>query len=215
MKEDKEIFEKVYEKPRAVWTEPEPPKELIELIETGKIKACKVLDIGCGEGLYSIYLASKGFSVVGIDISEKAIEYAKENASQQNVKIKFIAIDIEDLDKINEKFDFIFEWALMHHIMPEQRKKYVKNIKRILNREGKYLSICFNNQNPDFNKKGEKLRIIPEGAAIPAGTKLYYSSFEEMKQLFESHFHIIEAKLINMTTGNKPHLGNYFLMENL
>jgi hypothetical protein len=43
MGKDKKIFEKIYGK-GAVWTESESPKELVELIETGKIKPCKVLD---------------------------------------------------------------------------------------------------------------------------------------------------------------------------
>ncbi len=218
MESDKEILEKVYEK-GAVWTEPEPPKELIELIDnkdnSKKIKPCKALDVGCGEGFYSIYLAKKGFEVTGIDISENAINLAKQNAIKHEIKINFIALDVADLSKINNKFDFVFEWALLHHIIPEQRQEYVKNIKRILNKGGKYLSICFNSQNPDFGAKGETLRIIPEGSAMPAGTKLYYSSFEEIKQLFEPYFKIIESKLIQITTGNKPHIVNYFFMENL
>ena len=84
-----------------------------------------------------------------------------------------------------------------------------------MNEHGKYLSVCFNNQNPDFGAKGKNLRTIPEGAKMPAGTKLYYSSFEEMNKLFESHFRIIEAKLITMTAGKKEHIGNYFFMKKL
>lgn len=212
--DDKEILEKVYEK-GAVWTESEPSKELIELIETGKIKPCKAIDIGCGEGFYSIYLAKKGFKVTGVDISENAVKLARQNALKHNVKINFIALDVLDLDKTNDKFDFVLEWALIHHIKPEQREKYVRNVKKILNKGGKYLSICFNNQNPDFGAKGENLRVVSEGAAMPAGTKLYYSSLEEIRKLFEPYFKIIEGKTIQMTTGSKPHIGNYFFMENL
>ncbi|MCD4759984.1 class I SAM-dependent methyltransferase [archaeon] len=214
MSNDKEMFEKIYEGV-AVWTEFGPPKELRDLVESGEIKPCNVLDVGCGEGFYAIYLASKGFDVTGIDISENAIKLAKENATKQGVKIKFMALDVDDLDIINDKFDFVFEWAILHHIIPEQRNKYLENIKRILNKKGKYLSICFNNQNPDFGAKGKDLRIIPEGAKMPAGTKLYYSSFDEMKELFESYFRIIEAKLITMVAGKKEHIGNYFFMEKL
>ncbi len=213
MSKDKELFEKVYENPEAVWTEPDPPKELVELIETGKIKPCKALDIGCGEGFYAIYLASKGFDVTGIDISKNAIRLAKENAARQGVKIKFIAMNIIDLNKINDKFDFILEWALLHHIIPKQRQEYIEDIKGVLNKGGEYLSICFNNQNPDFGAKGKNLRIVPESAKMPAGTKLYYSSFEEMEQLFEPRFRIIETRLIKMTSGKKKHIGNYFFME--
>jgi len=171
--------------------------------------------VGCGEGFYSIYLASKGFDVTGIDISENAIKLAKENADRHHVKINFISMDVADLDKIEDKFDFVFEWAILHHIMPEQREKYVEDIKHVLNKGGKYLSVCFNNQNPDFGAKGKNLRVIPEGAKMPAGTKLYYSSLEEVEQLFKEHFHIIEAKLIKMTAGGKDHIGNYLFMENL
>ena len=56
----KETFEKIYEKPKeVVWTKTEPPKKLRELIENKTILPCKAIDIACGEGNYSLYLASK------------------------------------------------------------------------------------------------------------------------------------------------------------
>ena len=123
---DKEIFEKAYEKPgEAIWTHENPPKSLKRLVETGQIKPCKVLDIGCGEGFYSIYLASKGFDVLGIDISENAIKYAKENAEKAGVKIRFKVMDLKDLSELNEKFDFVLEWAILHGISFEQRPKHI------------------------------------------------------------------------------------------
>jgi 2-polyprenyl-3-methyl-5-hydroxy-6-metoxy-1,4-benzoquinol methylase len=209
MSEEKEIFEKIYEKPGAVWTRPEPPQELIELIENGKIKLGRAIDIGCGEGYYSIYLASKGFDVLGIDISENAIKYAKENAANQKVNVRFIVMDIADLSKLKEKFDFVLEWGLMHHIMPPQRQQYVKDVANLLNPNGKYLSACFNEQSPEFGGAGKKYR------ESPLGTKLYYSSKSELKELFEPHFRIIEAKIITMRGKEKAHIGNYFFMEKL
>jgi len=212
MKSDKEIFEQIYEE-KAVWTETEPPLELLNLINSGKIAPCRVLDAGCGAGFYSIYMAKKGFDVTGIDISENAIRTAKENAIKHKVKIEFIPMDISDLDKLKVKFDFIFEWALLHHIAPEIRKKYIIKLKSILNSGGKYLSVCFNNQNSDFGLKGKKLRTVPEGGRMPAGTRLYYSSFTEINNLLKPHFKTIEARLIKMTAGNKVHIGNYYLSE--
>lgn len=209
---DKEILEKTYEKPGAVWTSIEPPAEVVELIEKGKIKPCKCLDSGCGEGFYSIYLASKGFEVTGVDLSENAIKYAKENAEKAGVKVNFIAMDISDLDKLNKKFDFIFEWALLHHIMPEKREKYVENISKLLNKDGKYLSVCFNEQDPKFGK-GKKLRIIPKGARAAMGTKLYFSSLQELKELFKPHFKIIESKVYEKPGVGGNNVWNYFLME--
>ena len=113
MNHTKDLFEKEYEKPIARWTNENPPQELTELIDSEIIKPCKTLDIGCGEGFYSIYLAKRGFEVVGIDLSEKAIEYAKKNANENGVNVKFIAMNVKNLNKLDEKFDFVFEWAFL------------------------------------------------------------------------------------------------------
>ncbi|UCG95670.1 MAG: class I SAM-dependent methyltransferase [archaeon] len=210
--DDSETLEKIYEKPGAVWTKTQPPKELVELVETGKVKPCKTVDLGCGEGFYSIYLASKGFDVTGIDISEKAIRYAKQNAAEAEVKIRFLTMNITDLHKLNDKFDFIFEWALMHHIMPQQRQKYAADVNRILNKGGKYLSVCFNEKSHTFSGPGEKHRESGERAP---GLKIYFSSLEELKTLFSPYFRITEAKLIEVPSVGyeKPHTENYIFME--
>ncbi|NWG11350.1 class I SAM-dependent methyltransferase [Candidatus Bathyarchaeota archaeon] len=62
-------------------------KILVNLVEKGVIKKGKALDICCGAGTNTVYLAKKGFEVTGIDISSKAIEYATEKAKQANVNI--------------------------------------------------------------------------------------------------------------------------------
>lgn len=203
----KDIFEKIYEKPGAIWTRSAPPKELTELIEDGEIKPCKALDIGCGEGFYSIYLASKGFDVTGIDFSEKAIEYAKKNAAKHGAHIMFIAMNVVDLPQLKEKFDFVLEWGVLHHIMPPQRQRYIKNVANILNRGGKYLSICFNVQDDSFGTPGEKYKTSE------LGTKLYFSSQDELEKLFQKHFSIMEAKITKITGRTLEHIANFFLME--
>ncbi|MFH1802782.1 MAG: class I SAM-dependent methyltransferase [archaeon] len=210
----KQAFEKAYgESKETPWTETEPPKELMDLIETGKIKPCKVLDVGCGEGLYSIYLASKGFDVTGIDISENAINIAKENAKKANANIEFKTLDALDLDNLNEKFDFIFEWTLLHQIAPSERKKYVENLNKITNNNGKILSVCFNDQDPKITGPGPKVRVVPEDSKGPTGVKLYFSSLDEIKDIFEPYFKIIESKVTETFRGSKNHVVNYLFME--
>jgi len=210
--ENKKLLEKTYGKPGAVWTSSEPPVELVELVESGKIKPCKVLDIGCGEGFYSIYLASKGFDVTGIDLSENAIVYAKQNAKDAGVDVNFIVMDVSDLSDIDEKFDFVFEWALLHLVMPEDREKYVEDVGNLLNKNGKYLSICFNERDSKFGG-GKGLRMIPEGARAIVGGKMYFSSIEELKDLFGPYFNVIESKVIRKEGVGGVNVLNYFFME--
>ena len=59
------------------WNLEIPPDALTQLVESGKVKPCKTVDLGCGTGNYAIYLASVGFDVTGIDISPTAIRIAK------------------------------------------------------------------------------------------------------------------------------------------
>lgn len=210
MSEDKEIFERIYRSPGAGWTKSQPPTELVGLVENKQVKPCKSIDIGCGEGFYSIYLASKGFNVLGIDLSEQAIEYAKENAKQAKRRIRFMAMDINSLLQLNETFDFVLEWSVMHHIMPPKRPKYINDVSETLRDGGKYLSVCFSERSPEAIATGEKYAISP------VGTKLYYSSQNELIELFDPHFQIIESKDIRMTGRyGQSHTANYFFLEKL
>lgn len=215
---DKEALERVYEKPGAVWTSTTPPEELVELVDSGKIKPCKVLDVGCGEGFYSIYLAKKGFEVTGIDLSENAIKLAKQNAENEGFKINFVAMDIADIEKLNKKFDFILEWAILHHISHEKRKKYIENLSKLLNKNGKCLSVSFN-INDRKAGKGEKSKEVtgdqkrPEGLTRPVGATLYFSSLEELKELFKDFFKIIESKVYEKPGIGGTNTWNYFFME--
>ena len=210
MNEDKDIFEKIYEKPEAGWTKHVPPTELIDLIKNGKIKPCKVIDVGCGEGYYSIYLASLGFDVMGIDLSERAIGFAQKNAEKAKVNVRFVTGDLRSVQKFEETFDFIFEWSVLHHIMPDDRNVYIENINMLLIDDGKYLATCFNEANININKDDDKYKISP------IGTKLYYSSELELKNLYQQYFNILEAKLIKFEgPPGLVHTYNYFFMQKL
>ncbi|MBI5355411.1 MAG: class I SAM-dependent methyltransferase [Candidatus Aenigmarchaeota archaeon] len=206
---NKHIFERVYENPEAApWNTTEPPEELVQLIETQTLKPCKTLDIGCGNGNYSIFLAAQGFDVTGIDISENAIKHAKKRSLEHGIKCKFISMNIiTDLHGINEKFDFILEWGLLHFILPEFRGEYVKNVANLLNTGGKYISLCFNEKSPEWG--GGKYRTGLTGA------KLYYSSMEELKKLFSPYFKLLAAKerSIFFKNSNNTHIENYLFME--
>ncbi|MGA9098222.1 MAG: class I SAM-dependent methyltransferase, partial [Methanotrichaceae archaeon] len=170
------------------WNIEEPPDALIELVKSGKVKPCKTIDLGCGAGNYAIYLASIGFDVTGVDISPTAIRLAKENAEKNGVKSNFLVADVlGKLDEVPGTFDFAYDWELLHHIFPEERKKYVENVHKILNPRGKYLSVCFNEKDPQFGGSGKYVETR-------IGTILYLSSEEELRDLFDPYFSIRELK---------------------
>ena len=189
------------------WNIEAPPGALVELIKNEGVKRCKTIDLGCGAGNYAIYLASVGFDVTGVDIAPTAIEIAKENAKRQGIKCTFVVADVlGNLEEVKETFDFAYDWQLLHHIFPEQRKKYVENVHRILSPRGKYLSVCFSEKDTQFSGSGKYRET-------PLGSILYFSSEDELRDLFKPYFNIKELGTIEIRGKFAPHSANYAFLE--
>lgn len=87
---------------------------LDQYISTGGLS---VLDLGCGVGSLSFYIASKNNRVVGVDISEKAIAIANESLDviEYGDRVKFFCRKIELLNE-NNKFDLVLASEILEHI---------------------------------------------------------------------------------------------------
>ncbi|HWR59922.1 MAG TPA: class I SAM-dependent methyltransferase [Thermodesulfovibrionales bacterium] len=189
------------------WNMATPPAILRDLVDSGKIKPCKVIELGCGAGNYVIYLATKGFDSTGVDIAASAIDIAKKSAAEKGVKCKFITADVlGDMTEINELYDLAYDWEVLHHIFPEDREKYISNVYRLLKPGGKYLSVCFSEASLQFGGKG-KYRTTP------LGTVLYFSSEDEMRSLFSPFVEIEELKTVDIEGKFDFHKAIYALLR--
>jgi len=203
-------MEKIYsETPPAdiPWNIESPPKALVELVESGQVPPCKTIDMGCGAGNYAAYFSSVGFDVTGVDISPSAIALAEANAKQKGVTCRFVAADVlGGLPAITETFEFAYDWSLLHHIFPEDRKRYVENVHRLLVPGGKYLSVCFSERDAGFGGTGKERRT-------PLGTVLYFSSEGELRGLFGPYFNVTTLETIQVEGKQDPHLMNWVFMK--
>jgi len=107
------------------------------------VKNNKVLDYGCGTGYGTYMLAKSAQTVVGVDVSDEAIDYAKENFVSDNLLFKSI-------DEIGvEKYDVIVSFQVIEHVPND--KAYLKKIKGLLNPGGVLLLTTPNKQGRAFN----------------------------------------------------------------
>ncbi len=213
MVESVDVFDRVYEKPGAIWTHEEPPEFLKEVIKSGVVTRGRAIDIGCGEGMYSIWLQRRGFEVTGVDFSTRAIEYAKENANRQDVHPTFLCMDALKLSGLRNKFDFAFELGLLHHLNPNELRIYSQQVPAIMKKGSVYLTASFDVSSPFYGAPGQRVR------ETPFGTTLYYRSAGEVRKLFEPSFKVLRMESIELI-GKSPakdkdnyHPSNLFLMR--
>ncbi len=182
------------------WNIETPPEALVELVSSRRITPCRAVDLGCGAGNNSIYLAQQGFDVTGVDISPTAITIAEENAKKKRVSCRFVTADVlGDLSGVGKGFQFAFDWELLHHIPPEKRGAYVRNVFMLLEPDGTYFSVTFSVEDKHFGGKG-KVRTTP------IGTTLYFSSENEIRQLLSPYFYVRRLRTITIRGKPSPHL---------
>ena len=206
-------FKQVYSKPGALWTRRELPKIVLDVLGERAPKPGSSLDIACGEGFYSIELSKRNFRTIGIDFSEDAIRYARQNAAEANSQVDFRVMDVKNLKKLGAKFDFLLEWGLLHHLTDEEVEEYTPKVPSVKNSTGKYLSVSFDISSPIYGSPGQKVR------RTSIGTTLYYRSAEELIKIFNPYFKIIRTESVDLI-GRSPatgkdiaHPGNAFLLE--
>lgn len=138
-------FKERYKTGNIPWDIGKPDINLIETVTQKPIKTCKALDIGCGTGDNSIWLAQRQFQVTGTDISGIAIEKAKEKALTGNVKCTFLVADFLKKRVEGTPFGFVFDRGCFHaYGSGRERKTFAKNVAANLGKRGMWLSIIGN-----------------------------------------------------------------------
>lgn len=137
----------------------------------GNVKDKKILDVGCGPGLYAKKLTKKSAKVKGIDLSEELIKIAR----QENPKLDFKVGDIEKLPYKNSEFDIVLATLVLGHL--SNWDKALKEINRVLKKEGVFV---FSGYNPVVEKTKK--------------TRWFFRNFREIKDYFEEGWRFTKWK---------------------
>jgi SAM-dependent methyltransferase len=135
----------------------------------------KFLDLGTGPATQAIWLAKRGFKVIGSDLSEAAIDRASKTYANEG-NVNFIVDDILNSKFKDNEFDYTFDRGCFHVLLSADRQKYISKIKQILKKDnGISFLKCFSDKEPK-----------QEGP--------YKFSADEIRHLFDESFRIDSIK---------------------
>jgi len=188
------------------WEITEPPKELVEVVTSGQVKGEKALDIACGTGNYSFWLAEHGFSdVLGVDFSEKALDIAHEHNKRLQLPVRFAFADVTKIEETlkGEQFDFILDYSILHHLEPSVTASYAQQCTNLLKPGGKLLLVCYSEK--DGYASGDN------AATGTYGNTMFYRTADEIRAAYKG---LKEVFYKETALGKRlHHMAHCFLFE--
>jgi len=116
----------------------------------------RALDIGCGRGLHTDELSTRGWETVGIDNIPRAIDAATRRSTSS---ASFVVADVTDLAAARlGTFDFFLDVGCLHGLSPAQRLAAASGISSLANRDATLLMLAF---------QPTRTPLIPGGVARP------------------------------------------------
>lgn len=184
-----------------------PDENLVDYFNNG-LAPERVLELGCGPGRNAVYMAKKGCKVDALDLSNNAIEWAKERAREEGVHIDFHYVSLFDFKFEPNSYDLIYDCGLFHHLAPHRRLTYLEMIKKALKKDGYYGIVCFNTDGAldisdwEFYKEGS----LKGGIGYTEG---------RLKEVFINDFNIINFREMKKITQPDKLFGEDFLWVSL
>jgi SAM-dependent methyltransferase len=132
----REDWDRRYAQPGLVWSA-RPNRFLVA--EVGDLPPGRALDLACGEGQNSIWLATLGWRVTGVDFSSVAIDKARERAAREDVPAEFTCMNLLEYEPGREVFDLVA--VLYLHIDPGGRRTVLERAAEAVAPGGTFLFV--------------------------------------------------------------------------
>lgn len=151
------------------------PPEVVAAIEgPQKLKPGRALDLGCGTGTNSLYLARHAWQVTGVDFAGTAIRKARRRAKKESLAVDFYTADITQLDFLSPPFDLILDIGCFHNLDAKGQIRYRDQLLRLLRPGARFMLYAFGPRQGRFGNIG----ITPDG----------------VQQLFQPELRLLQAE---------------------
>jgi SAM-dependent methyltransferase len=128
------LFTLAYRRGMTPWDTGIAPPELVKIIEgPSPLPPGRALDLGCGTGTNSLYLARHGWHVTGIDFAAPAIAHARAKAQAAGTlpgSMRFLRGDVTNLDALplDGPYTLLFDQGCLHGIPSARRRRYADGL---------------------------------------------------------------------------------------
>lgn len=143
---DKPFWENTYKRDDAATFGIEPSRNIKAFWKQFE-KGWRILDVGCGEGRDSIFLAGHGFEVDAFDVSESGIAKVKRISTSKNVKVSAWVQDLTEF-KFDKFYDVVTSQGVLHLVEREQWYNFIMQAKENTNPGGMNIIGIFTNKLP-------------------------------------------------------------------
>lgn len=118
----------------------------------GNKKSCTAMELGCGSGLISFNLIDSFKSITLIDSSKNMLDILSDKIERYHLdNMKAYKLDITGNEKIDTKYDVIYNFMVLHHILDTE--SIIKTFYELLNDKGELCIVDLNEEDGRFHKK--------------------------------------------------------------
>jgi 2-polyprenyl-3-methyl-5-hydroxy-6-metoxy-1,4-benzoquinol methylase len=160
------------------------------------LRGSSILEIGAGTGSSTVALAEQGATVIGVDILEQAIRVAKDKCRIFGVSAEFLVTNAVDyMTKSDEGFDAVIFFAVLEHMLPDERLKALARAWHIIRPQGYLIIIEAPNRLWYFDGH---TAMLPFFNWLPEKLALQYMQFSPRVELVELLTPPSEANLLEL-----------------
>ncbi|CAG0941527.1 cobalt-precorrin-6B (C15)-methyltransferase [Gammaproteobacteria bacterium] len=124
--QSRKVFDRLYGKAKRPedlpWHRAQPPALLVEALDARAAPGL-ALDVGCGAGTYSVYMAKRGYRVTGVDFMPQAVSLLTQQAARESLDITAVRADVTTW-AAPSPFDVVLDVGCLHSLGAAQRAAY-------------------------------------------------------------------------------------------